>query len=134
MKEWREARGLSQRELASVAGIGAKTVARIELGDSVRPTTARKVARGLQVSVSDLMEHPPVPLDDASSKKVRVGDVLSDERLSEVEAEHARLNAAREAGKISSDFYVRRITDLYAAMIEEAQEAAERDTSAKDAG
>jgi transcriptional regulator with XRE-family HTH domain len=144
MKEWREARGLSQRELASVAGVGAKTIARIELDDSVRPTTARKVARALDVSVSDLMEHPPVPLSEPSpSRKVRVGDVLSEARMSEIEAEHRRLNAAREAKEITPEFYLRRMSDLYAAMHKEAQEEAEKrnlladsnsGASAKDAG
>jgi transcriptional regulator with XRE-family HTH domain len=65
LKEWREARGLTQKELSLEAGVGEKTIARIELGDSVRTTTARKVADALSVSVADLMENPPVPLAQA---------------------------------------------------------------------
>jgi transcriptional regulator with XRE-family HTH domain len=65
LKEWREARGFTQKELSLEAGVGAKTIARIELGDSVRTTTARKVADALGVTVVDLMENPPVPLVQA---------------------------------------------------------------------
>jgi transcriptional regulator with XRE-family HTH domain len=66
-KEWREARGLSQRELSAEAGVGESTVPRIERGESVTPPTARKIADALGVSVSDLLESPPVPLASAPS-------------------------------------------------------------------
>ena len=61
-KEWRESRGLTQRELAAKAGVGEVTVARIETGASVTPPTARKIAEALGVAVADLLERPPVPL------------------------------------------------------------------------
>jgi transcriptional regulator with XRE-family HTH domain len=61
-REWRESRGLTQRELAAEAGVGEVTVARVEAGTSVAPPTARKIATALGVSVADLMEAPPVPL------------------------------------------------------------------------
>jgi transcriptional regulator with XRE-family HTH domain len=64
-KEWREARGFSQRELSAEAGLGESTVPRVERGDSVTPPTARKIAEALNVSVSDLLEAPPVPLASA---------------------------------------------------------------------
>ena len=67
LKEWREARGLTQKELSREAHVAEKTVARIELGDSVRPNTARKIADALGVSVADLLERPPVPLAEAGS-------------------------------------------------------------------
>jgi transcriptional regulator with XRE-family HTH domain len=65
-KEWRESHGLTQRELASKAGVGEATVARIETGASVAPPTARKIAEALGVAVADLLERPPVPLAEAS--------------------------------------------------------------------
>jgi len=68
LKEWRESRGFSQRELSLEAHVAEKTVARIELGDSVRPTTARKVADALGVEVIDLMGEPPVPLGRGPSE------------------------------------------------------------------
>jgi transcriptional regulator with XRE-family HTH domain len=61
-KEWRESHGLTQRELAAEAGVGEVTVARIETGASVTPSTARKIAEALGVAVADLLERPPVPL------------------------------------------------------------------------
>ncbi len=64
-KEWRESRGLTQRELAAEAGVGEVTIARIETGASVTPPTARKVSEALGISVADLLERPPVPLDEA---------------------------------------------------------------------
>jgi transcriptional regulator with XRE-family HTH domain len=64
-KEWRESHGLTQRGLAAEAGVGEVTVARIETGASVTPSTARKIAGALGVAVADLLERPPVPLAKA---------------------------------------------------------------------
>ena len=61
-KEWREAQGLTQRELAAKAAISEVTIARLETGHSTTPPTARKIATALGVSVADLLERPPVPL------------------------------------------------------------------------
>jgi transcriptional regulator with XRE-family HTH domain len=66
LKEWRESRGLTQRELAAEAAVGHVTVARIETGASVTPPTARKIAETLGLSVADLMERPPVPLGEVA--------------------------------------------------------------------
>src|SRR5215217_5433892 len=65
LKEWRESRGLLQKELASEAGLSEFTINRIETGDNIRPNTARKVADALGVEVADLIESPPVPLAGA---------------------------------------------------------------------
>ncbi len=65
LKEWRESRGLLQKELAYGSGLSEFTITRIEGGDSIRPNTARKVADALGVSVADLMDRPPVPLGEA---------------------------------------------------------------------
>jgi transcriptional regulator with XRE-family HTH domain len=61
MKEWREAHGLTQKRLAEEAGVGEVTVARIEMGMSVSPSTARKIADTLGIHVADLLAHPPEP-------------------------------------------------------------------------
>ncbi len=78
-KEWREARGLSQRELAAAAGAAERTVPRVEGGASVTPATARKLAAALGVTVSDLLESPPVPLAPAPSASPSPLDVAADE-------------------------------------------------------
>ncbi len=65
LREWRESRGLMQKEVAKTAGVSEWTVLRAEGGASVRTPTARKIADALGVSVSDLLESPPVPLASA---------------------------------------------------------------------
>jgi transcriptional regulator with XRE-family HTH domain len=67
LREWRESRGFTQRELASRADVGEKVVPRAEAGESIRPNTARKLAGALDIEVVDLMERPPVPLAQAPS-------------------------------------------------------------------
>ena len=59
IREWREARGLTQHELAAAADVGHATVARTELGASTTPKTARKIATALGLEVTDLMAEPP---------------------------------------------------------------------------
>ena len=65
LKEWRESRGLMQKEVAKEAGVSEYTVLRAEGGISIRPNTARKIAEALNVTVADLLEEPPVPLGQA---------------------------------------------------------------------
>jgi transcriptional regulator with XRE-family HTH domain len=92
-KVWRLSRGLSQKELAAEAEVGEVTVARIEGGASVAPSTARKVAGALGVSVADLMESPPVPLGEAPTSPV---DHLRGKEDA-IPAAAARIDAAKEA-------------------------------------
>jgi transcriptional regulator with XRE-family HTH domain len=74
LREWRESRGFTQKELALEASVGEVTVARIEAGTSVRPNTARKIADALGVAVVDLQEKPPVPLGPAPISPVPAED------------------------------------------------------------
>ena len=56
LKEVRERRALSQRELAERSGVGSATIARLETFVSEpRPTTVRKLAAALRVKVDTLM-------------------------------------------------------------------------------
>jgi transcriptional regulator with XRE-family HTH domain len=58
LAELRERRALTLRELAEVSGVAADTINQIELGHrKPRPSTLRKLARALEVSVEELM--PP---------------------------------------------------------------------------
>jgi transcriptional regulator with XRE-family HTH domain len=68
LREWREARGLIQNDLARAAGVSKFTVVRIEHGANTHPDTARKLAKALEIDVTDLMESPPVPKVPAPSK------------------------------------------------------------------
>lgn len=65
IREWRESRGLMQKELAAEANVSEYTVLRAEKGVSLRVDSARKIAEALGVSVADLQESPPVPLGEA---------------------------------------------------------------------
>ena len=53
----RRKRGITQRELAALAGIGHGTVSELETGRrSAYPRTIRRIANGLEISVEDLVE------------------------------------------------------------------------------
>jgi transcriptional regulator with XRE-family HTH domain len=55
--EWRHKRGLSQRELARVSGVGHITIARIETGVfDPRLSTLRRLAKALKVKLTDLVD------------------------------------------------------------------------------
>ena len=61
LREVRELRGLTQKDLADVSGVSLRSVAGYEGGARVRPNTARKLANALDVEVADLVgvdSHP----------------------------------------------------------------------------
>ena len=61
LREWREARALTQVELADRAGVSERSVAGYEAGGGARPPTVRKLAEALGVEVLDLMEETARP-------------------------------------------------------------------------
>ena len=57
LKELRETRALSLRELANEAGVGHNTIYRIEHGQgNVLPRTVRRLAKALSVETRELMK------------------------------------------------------------------------------
>jgi DNA-binding XRE family transcriptional regulator len=53
----RRKRGMTQRELAVLAGVGHGTVSALETGRrNAYPRTIRRIANGLEISVEDLVE------------------------------------------------------------------------------
>ena len=57
LKELRQARALSLRELANEAGVGHNTIYRIEHGQgNVLPRTVRRLAKALGVEPRDLIK------------------------------------------------------------------------------
>lgn len=57
LREIRERRALSQRELSKLAGVSRVTIVRLEAGgEDPYPTTVRKLATALNVDPTELME------------------------------------------------------------------------------
>jgi transcriptional regulator with XRE-family HTH domain len=81
LKEWRESHGLTQKELAAAARASEWTVARAEAGEEVRPTTARRLAEVMEVTVADLLERPPVPLAEASETRLTEDEAEEERRV-----------------------------------------------------
>jgi transcriptional regulator with XRE-family HTH domain len=66
LAELRERRALTLRELSDMSGVAADTINQIELGHrKARPSTLRKLAKALNVEVSDFFREPAVPLAKA---------------------------------------------------------------------
>lgn len=59
LKEWRQRRLLTQRELAEAAELTAATVNRLERGvHTARISTVRRLATALKIDPADLFESP----------------------------------------------------------------------------
>ena len=67
LREWREAKGETQSSLSALSGITVATISRIEHDAPLRPSTAKKLADALGVTVVDLMNSPPVPAGKAEA-------------------------------------------------------------------
>jgi len=59
LKDWREARGISQRDLADKSGVGYASIARIETGRQ-DPTVGmlERLAKALDIDVVDFFTTP----------------------------------------------------------------------------
>lgn len=68
LREWREARALTQVELAEKAGVSSRSVAGYEAGTGARPPTVRKLAEALDIELLDLMGEAARPKAPASSQ------------------------------------------------------------------
>jgi len=56
LREIRDGRALSQRELAEMSGVDQTTISHIETGKGAWPRTARKLAEALGVTPAELQE------------------------------------------------------------------------------
>src|SRR5215208_4803707 len=62
----RREKGLSQQELADLAGVGQDSISAIETGKhEPHPRTLRKLAKALDVEVADFFKEPALPLAEA---------------------------------------------------------------------
>lgn len=82
----RDSRGLSQEELAHLAGISVKTISRFENGrhDGSR-STVRSLAKALKVNEHEIVGPPPAPLGLGDSQLDRIEAKL-DELLTQLAA------------------------------------------------
>jgi transcriptional regulator with XRE-family HTH domain len=66
VRRMRREKGLSQQELAVLAGVGQDSISAIETGKhEPHPRTLRKLANALDVEVADFFREPAVPLAEA---------------------------------------------------------------------
>jgi DNA-binding XRE family transcriptional regulator len=77
VSEARASHGLSEAQLAALAGVSRATVHKLERTGRIRPDLAVRIA--IAVAVCDLYAHPaPEPLDDALIEQLTQGvDVLA---------------------------------------------------------
>lgn len=78
LAELRDARGLSQEELAHLAGLSAKTISRFENGrNDGRRETVRALAKALKVNEHDIIGPPPAPLGLGETQLDRIEAMLA---------------------------------------------------------
>jgi DNA-binding XRE family transcriptional regulator len=57
LRQARQRAGATQRELARIAGVGKNTITELEVGRrGAYPQTVRRLAKGLETEVADLMK------------------------------------------------------------------------------
>jgi transcriptional regulator with XRE-family HTH domain len=77
LRSLRERSGLTQRELAEVAGVARRSIAGWESGERIRPGSAGRLAGALGVSISDLCE-------ERISATIQLSDSPEDEHTGQV--------------------------------------------------
>jgi transcriptional regulator with XRE-family HTH domain len=101
LREWREARALTQVELAELADLSSRSVAGYEAGAGARPPTVRRLAEALGVEVADLRgvpERPPLGPAPPSQQPTLNGE-LEEERRAVWEAAVENARGLRESGQ-----------------------------------
>ena len=73
IRRWREERHWSQEHLADLAGIGTRTVQRIENGDAASKESVMALAAAFNVDVAALTVDPTIMARDEELKKLRKG-------------------------------------------------------------
>lgn len=73
IKRWREERQWSQEHLAELAGVGVRTIQRIETGDAASRDTLMALAAAFDVDVSALSVDPEVEARTLAQEKFAKG-------------------------------------------------------------
>jgi transcriptional regulator with XRE-family HTH domain len=102
LRELRERAALSQEDVAERSGVARATIADLEAGKRpARPSTIRKLAKGLDVEVTALYgepESPKVPAPSSQEKLFNNGD-LEEERRADWGAAVDKARRLREYGR-----------------------------------
>jgi transcriptional regulator with XRE-family HTH domain len=112
VKEERQLRGWSQRDLARETGVNTDTISGIETGQhEPRPSTMRKLAEGLGIEVRDLFMEPALPKAPAREagqpeRKRPIFDVVRDAVLRQGDEDRQAIARAGES-ELPQDSYVR---------------------------
>jgi transcriptional regulator with XRE-family HTH domain len=96
LKEFRRQKGLSQKDLADISGVGQDTISGIESGrHEPRPSTLRKLAEALDVEVADFFRAPALSgkaeapgKTGRPERKASVFDVAREAALAHVKEDH----------------------------------------------
>jgi transcriptional regulator with XRE-family HTH domain len=82
LKEERQLKGWSQRDLARETGVNPDTISGIETEQhEPRPSTLRKLAEGLGLEVRDFFREPAVPLAEAPGEAGPESEYSKEDRL-----------------------------------------------------
>lgn len=92
LREWREARALTQEELAGRAGVSVRSVAGYEAGAGARPGTVRKLAGALDVEVANLLGALPKEEAPSSPRLAKEGEGRRDLNIAKVAAKLQSVN------------------------------------------
>lgn len=95
LKHWRQHQGLTQEQVAEKAGVGVRTIQRMEAGGVGRYDSLERLAEVLSVSVEELCEPPPADRRE-SEAPTRRWEVIPVSRLARG-AELVELLAGRHA-------------------------------------
>ncbi len=85
LREQRELRGWTQKDLAHESGVSTRSIAGYEAGAGVRPNTARKLAEALGVEVADLVVTASGKGDAPSSLQPPLNGFAEEERRTATE-------------------------------------------------
>ncbi len=100
----RRKKGLSQQELADLAGVGQDSISAIETGKhEPHPRTLRKLAKALEIEVRSFFEEP-VPLGEApgeagpTNREVPIYDFVHKAALLQAQRNVQAMNRLKESG------------------------------------
>ena len=124
LREERQLRGWSQRDLARETGVNPDTISGIETEQhEPRPSTLRKLAEGLGLEVRDFFAEPTVPLGEAPTysgqlKEERpIFDLVRDAVLRQAEQNRQAFNRAAES-ELPQTFWMRHENDAMKRLLE----------------